>query len=98
MKPVLLLFVLAILLSACNELKSGKIVDKDYEPGYYYTSYQQIGKTYIPMQHWQPPTYHIQVQGYNKKGKLITEWWSISSGNYDRYQIGQTIKDTTSNW
>jgi hypothetical protein len=86
------------LLFACRELSSGKVIDKHFEPGYYTTEMHTYGKTTIPEMVYHSPSYILRMQGYDKKGKLISEYWYVSSGIFEKYKIGDTIKDTATDY
>lgn len=93
-----LLSLIAILCQMCRELHNGKIIDKHFTPGYYYTSMQQVGKAYIPQTHYVQPSYRFTVEGKNKKGELISEYWYVSSGIYELKKIGDYVSDGTKDY
>jgi len=86
------------LIAACRELKSGKVVDKHYSAGYYYTTTEHHNGHTSLVPHYHDAEYKLRVEGYNKKGELITEWWYVTSGTYEYYRIGSVIKDTTTDY
>lgn len=84
----LLLFV------ACRQLSKGKIIDKHFEPGHYQTSTHFYNHLPVVEQYWVPPSYRLTVKGYTKEGKLISEYWYVSSGIYERNSIDGWINST----
>ena len=95
MKYFLLVFLFLV---ACRELHSGKVIDKHFEPGYYSNEIIYIHNQPMPTTTWHEPEYRLTIEGYNKEGKRIQEYWFVSSGTYEYYPIGSIIRDTTTNF
>lgn len=96
MKRTTFILLLTILLSSCDRIKEGTVIDKVYEPERYYTMMvphvYRAGKTtyttfsYIPM--YDDPDYRIEIEGYNKKHKLQDRWIYVEKEMFDTIRTG----------
>ena len=86
---------LALFLAGCKRLDSGVVIDKAHTPAHVqtYTTLNRVGKSLIPMVRTRvvPARYTVLVQGQDKDGDTVTEWWSITHEEYNRVQIGGTV-------
>lgn len=87
------LALLAITLTACSPIKSGTIIEKDYDPPYEST-YMMCGMydskglctVWIPMTNYHPESYNLKLQEGEDTG-----WRSVSKETYDSYATGSYI-------
>ncbi len=92
---ILLVGLLSVLLlwlvdSSFMPIKEGQgiIIGKYIDPAHYYTTYTQCGKTSIPITHYVPESYHINV-----KINSLQDDVSITQGYYSNgANIGDTLQ------
>jgi len=94
MKKAFLLFIAALSLLSCEQIKEGDIIKKEYEPAYaYMTAYSQNvnGTTVVvPVMNTVPEYFNITIEGY-MDGERVTRKLHVSEGEYLIYKIGQHI-------
>lgn len=87
------LALLAIALTACSPIKSGTIIEKDYDPPYESTymlcsMYNSNGTcaVWIPMTDHIPESFNLKLQEGEDTG-----WRSVTKETYDSHEIGSYI-------
>lgn len=87
------LALLAIALTACSPIKSGTIIEKDYDPPYQST-YMMCGmydskgmcSMWMPMTDQHPESFNLKLQEGEDTG-----WRSVTKGTYESHEIGSYI-------
>ena len=87
------LALLAIALTACSPIKSGTLIEKDYQPPYDST-YMMCGmydskgmcSMWMPMTDHHPESFNLKLQ----EGEDIG-WRSVTKGTYESHEIGSYI-------
>lgn len=98
--PLLLaLLIAAVLLVACNKIKSGEVYDKYYIPAHS-ESYTTTERVYDDGQYrsvpvlkfrYVPPQYMIYIRRENDKGEWDTASYEVGKERYDSIKIGDEV-------
>lgn len=85
------LALMAALLMGCTQLKSGKVVGKEFIPMHTESSstVMYIGNsvTILPTTETVPDRYYLAIEGKHD-GKVIREWHSVEEWTYEGINIG----------
>ncbi len=68
-----------------NHIETGVVVDKNHRSSY--TSVTRTGNSHHYTVH--PDRYNLCIEG-EKDGETVKYWFSVTSGKYEMYQIGDT--------
>ena len=95
----LALLIAAVLLVACNQIKSGEVYDKYYIPAHS-ESYTTTERVYDDGQYrsvpvlkfrYVPPTYMIYIRRENDKGEWDTASYEVGKERFDAIKIGDEV-------
>lgn len=94
MKRFLPIFILlAVLLTACSPIKSGTLVEKDYQPSYestYLMCSMYDAKSncavWVPVTQDNPESFHFKLREGEDTG-----WRSVSKATYESYEVGSYV-------
>ena len=96
---LLALLIAAVLLVACNQIKSGEVYDKYYIPAHS-ESYTTTERVYDDGQYrsvpvlkfrYVPPQYMIYIRRENDKGEWDTASYEVGEERYDSIKIGDEV-------
>lgn len=91
MKKLLMvvMMLVALVLAGCgHDISEGTIVDKSKTEAYTSVIPIYSGKQTVLVPQYHSASYYVKVQGVDKKGKEVTEEFSVSKEAYENYQIG----------
>lgn len=75
-------------------LDEGIVIEKKYSPERIQVMPVRTGKVTCMIPRRTKEKWEIKVEGTKDNGKKRVEWWTVTKEEYDRIQIGQTIKRT----
>lgn len=90
------LLLCTVLLTGCGQrLTSGIVLQKEYRPRKTTTMMYPVvsGKAtrLIPRVVTRTEKFMLLVQGVDKNGETVTEWWDVTKALYDAAKIGEKI-------
>ena len=86
---VVVMMLVALVLAGCGDrLTEGTVVDKSETAAHTSVMPVYTGKRTIFVPRYHSASYYVKVQGVDKSGKEVVETFSVSKGDYERYQIG----------
>lgn len=88
----LFLILAVVVISSCNPLEEGVVIDKWYEP-------EESGITttigsdgYPHIEHWyEPEHWGVEIEGY-VDGEYLTNWTYVKESEYNAISLGDTIR------
>ena len=96
---ILALLIAAVLLVACNQIKSGEVYDKYYTPAHSesYTTYERVYDDgqyrSVPVLKFRyvPAEYRILIRRESDKGEWDTASYKVGKERYDSIKIGDEV-------
>lgn len=95
-RKIFSILIASVFLSGCSSnIESGIVVNKYYEDDYTYVTCIPVGKTIIPITHYMPDSYKIEIRSEypDSDGEYETAVIEVSAEEYNDIEIGDEWKE-----
>lgn len=74
-----------------EEMRSGVIQERQYDPPYTSHSFIMVNKVFVPTTHNHEAKYWLLIKGKSQSGNDLTDWVAVGQDTYESFSVADSI-------